>query len=54
MTKLEQEYHTAEALISCLPRIATALESIAKSLEVLRGNQSDQPKPRDEYGKVCD
>lgn len=47
MTRLEQE--TYEVMEHCLPRIATALESIAKSLEVLRGSQSDQPKPRDDY-----
>lgn len=47
MTRLEQE--TYEVVEHCLPRIAKALESIAKSLEALRGNQSDQPRPRDDY-----
>lgn len=45
MTRLEQE--TYEVVEHSLPRIADALESIAKTLEVLRGNTSDQPKPRE-------
>ena len=52
MTRLEQE--TYEVAEHCLPRIATALESIAKSLEVLRGNQSEHKEPRSEYGKAGD
>lgn len=50
LTRLEQEQ--AELIVHCLPRIAKALESIAESLKVLRGNQNDQPKPRDDYGET--
>ena len=45
-TALEQEVPKLDRL-NYLPRIATALESIAESLEAFRGNRSDQPKPRD-------
>lgn len=51
MTRLELEQ--AEITVHYLPKIAYALESIAKSLEVLRdnqcGKQCDQPKPREDY-----
>lgn len=47
MTRLEQELY--EVSLHCMPKIADAQESIAKSLEVLRGNTSEQPKPREDY-----
>lgn len=46
MTRLEQELY--EVSLHCIPRIAESLERIAKSLEVFRGNTSDQPKPRED------
>lgn len=53
MTQIELEQATL--IVHCLPRIAKALESIAKSLEVLRGNQSEQNKEqRSDYGKAGD
>lgn len=51
-TALEKEAPKVSDQMHCLPRIAKALESIAESLKVLRGNQNDQPKPRDDYGET--
>lgn len=45
LTRLEQTQ--AELIVHCLPRIANALESIAKSLETLRCNAA--PKDPREY-----